>query len=207
MKIPVYDTEGREKETLELKKELWEGEPHLPSMHLSLVRQLAGKRHGTASTKRRGEVRGGGKKPWKQKGTGRARHGSIRSPIWEGGGVVFGPKPRSYSFSIPKNVRRLALKSALWTKARENALRCLDRLSLKEVKTRQIEDLLMNLKITGTVLLLIPEKQETIMKSARNIEGVKVMTPATLSLHDLLTRETLLCTKEALKKVEEGILC
>lgn len=204
----LYNMEGREVGQLTLVKEKWGIDPHVHVMHSALLRQLANRRAGTADTKTRGEVSGGGKKPWKQKGTGRARAGSNRSPLWRKGGVVFGPHPRDFGFELPRKVRRLALISALSAKVREKKLLGLEVMEFDKPKTSKMENLLSALKFNkdDTVLIVIPRKDENVMLSARNIRGVKVLLAQNLNVHDLLRHEYLLVTKDAVSKIEEVFL-
>lgn len=204
----LYNMEGREVGQLTLVKEKWNIDPHVHVMHSALLRQLANRRAGTADTKTRGEVSGGGKKPWKQKGTGRARAGSNRSPLWRKGGVVFGPHPRDFGFELPRKVRRLALISALSAKIRDKKLFAMEMMEFDKPKTSKMENLLSALKFNkdDTVLIVIPRKDENIMLSARNIRGVKVLLAQNLNVHDLLRHEYLLATKEAVSKIEEVFL-
>lgn len=175
-----------------------------PSLLHDVVRMLLNnRRQGTASTKTRGEVSGGGKKPWRQKGTGRARHGSIRSPIWKGGGVVFGPKPRDYRFSLPKKVRRAALYSALSVMLRECRLTILDELNMHEPKTKEIARLLQNLKVQGKALLVTAGPDLHVYRSGRNIPGVKTIAARQLNVLDILNADRLIMTKDAVAGVEE----
>jgi large subunit ribosomal protein L4 len=164
--------------------------------------QLANKRRGTASTKIRHEVRGGGKKPWKQKGTGRARAGSIRSPLWRGGGVVFGPKPRDYSFKVPKKIRKAALISALSLKAKNNDIVLLDSLELKSPKTKEIARLLHNLNISDTVLFLTEQENRNLKLAARNLPNTHVTALAGLNVYSLLFSSKLILTQEVISKIE-----
>lgn len=202
----LYDMEGKEVGRLSLNKDKWEIEPHVHVMHLALLRQLANKRVGTADTKTRAEVSGGGKKPWKQKGTGRARAGSNRSPLWRKGGVVFGPHPRDFSFVLPRKVRHLALTSALATKVKENKLTVIDNLQIDKPKTKKMEDILSALKLHETTLIVIRNRDENVILSARNIPGVKIILAQNLNLHDLLKYESLLLTKDAVNLIEEVFL-
>lgn len=169
-----------------------------------VVRMLMNnKRRGTASTKTRSEIRGGGRKPWRQKGTGRARHGTIRSPLWTGGGTVFGPKPRDYRYNIPKKVRRAALCSALSAKVRENQITVLDDLSLEQPKTREIVRLLDNLKVDGKALLVTAGSDVNVYRSGRNIPGVKTVVARQLNVLDILNHDQLIMTKDAVTSMEE----
>lgn len=171
-------------------------------MHLAVVQYLANQRQGTQSTKTRAEVRGGGRKPYRQKGTGRARQGSIRSPQWVGGGVVFAPKPRDYSFKLNKKVKRLALQSALSTKVAEGKIIVLDELTLSEVKTKEMVKVLGNIKCDNA-LIVMDGSNENVMLSARNIPTVKTASVNTINVYDLLKYNNLVVTKEAVEKIQE----
>jgi len=173
------------------------------AMHAAVVNILANARQGTQSTKTRAEVRGGGRKPWRQKGTGRARHGSIRSPQWVGGGIALGPKPRSYKYTLPKKVRRLALKSALSSKVLENDIVVLDDLKLDEIKTKQMVKVLNNLKVDSSALIVLPAVDEKVIKSSRNICGVKTALVNTINTYDILKYKKFIATREAIAKIEE----
>ncbi|MBI2264368.1 MAG: 50S ribosomal protein L4 [Armatimonadetes bacterium] len=199
----VYNVKGKAVGKVDLSDFVFDvpGNSHL--CHLALLRQLAGKRRGTASTKTRAEVRGGGKKPWRQKGTGRARAGSIRSPIWKGGGVVFGPHPRDYSFAMPRKARKLALKTALSDKAAQQKLRVVDKLALSEPKTKAFLDLMKTLDISGKVLCVVRTVDENVRLASRNLRDVKLIITDNLNLRDLLFYETLLFDKDGLHQVEE----
>ena len=201
--IDVYDMKGKKVSTIELKEEIFGIEPNEAVVHSVLVNYLANQRQGTQSTKTRAEVRGGGRKPWRQKGTGRARQGSIRAPQWIHGGIALGPKPRSYSYKVNKKERALAVKSVLSSKVLENELVVVDNLSLKEIKTKQMAECLNNLKVTGKTLILLPEKNENVQKSARNIEGVKTTLVNTINVYDLLKYNKLVLTLDTVKKLEE----
>ncbi len=201
--IDVYDMKGKKVSTVELKEEIFGIEPNEAVVHSVLVNYLANQRQGTQSTKTRAEVRGGGRKPWRQKGTGRARQGSIRAPQWIHGGIALGPKPRSYSYKVNKKERALAVKSVLSSKVLENELVVVDNLSLKEIKTKQMAECLNNLKVTGKTLILLPEKNENVQKSARNIEGVKTTLVNTINVYDLLKYNKLVLTLDTVKKLEE----
>jgi large subunit ribosomal protein L4 len=171
-------------------------------MHQALVRQLANARQGTADTKTRGEVSGGGRKPWRQKGTGRARQGSTRAPHWKGGGVVFGPHPRSYEQRMPKKMRRLAIKSALSAKAAEQQIRIVDAFNLEAPRTRDFDALLGNLNVPTTALVLLPSAEEIVVRSARNLEGVKTLHTSYMNVRDLLGYDYLVMSREGLRAVE-----
>ena len=200
--VKVYDTTGKAVGTMDLSDAVFGIEPHVPSMHLVVRSYLANQRLGTQSTKTRSEVRGGGKKPWRQKGSGRARHGSRRSPIWTGGGVALGPKPRSYSFSVNKKVRRLAIKSALSSKVRDNEIKVLKALELSEIKTREIANILAALETGKKTLIVTKESDNVIYRSARNIEGVKVSYAGSLNTYEVLDCDTMLITKDAIAAIE-----
>lgn len=200
--VALYNINGEQVGELALKDEIFGVEVHEAVLHDAVVMQLASRRLGTHDTKTRSEVRGGGRKPWRQKGTGRARHGTIRSPIWRGGGIVFGPHPRSYSYSLPKKVRRLALKSALSAKVNSGDLVILDDLTLELPRTRDMVKILSNLKLDDA-LLVTAEKNETVEKSARNIPNIKPLTAVGLNVYDILAYNKLVLTKDAVAKVEE----
>ena len=202
-KIDVYDIEGKKVKTIELKEEIFGIEPNEAIVHSVLVNYLANQRQGTQSTKTRAEVSGGGRKPWRQKGTGRARQGSIRAPHWVGGGVALGPKPRSYNYTVNKKEKRLAIKSMLSSKVLENELVVVESLPLKEIKTKEMARILNNLKVEGKAVILLPEKDEIVQKSARNIEGVKTTLVETINVYDLLKYNKLVVTEDAVKKLEE----
>ena len=184
-KIDVYDIQGKKVSTVDLKDEIFGIEPNEAVVHSVLVNFLANQRQGTQSTKTRAEVSGGGRKPWRQKGTGRARQGSIRAPQWIKGGIALGPKPRSYKYTVNKKEKRLAIKSCLSSKVLEKELVVVDSLPFKEIKTKEMVKALNNLKVEGKTLILLPEKNETVQKSARNIEGVKTTLVNTINVYDL----------------------
>ena len=202
-KIDVYDIQGKKVSDVELKDEIFGIEPNEAIVHSVLVNFLANQRQGTQNTKTRAEVRGGGRKPWRQKGTGRARQGSIRAPQWIKGGIALGPKPRSYKYRVNKKEKRLAIKSCLSSKVLENELVVVDSLPLKEIKTKEMVKALNNLKVEGKTLILLPEKNETVQKSARNIEGVKTTLVNTINVYDLLKYKNLVITLDTVKKLEE----
>ena len=202
-KVDVYDIAGKKVDTVELKDEIFGIEPNEAVVHSVLVNYLANQRQGTQSTKTRAEVSGGGRKPWRQKGTGRARQGSIRAPHWVGGGIALGPKPRSYSYKLNKKEKRLAIKSCLSSKVIENELTVVDKIELKEIKTKEVAKMLNNLKLAGKTLILLPEKNEVIQKSARNIEGVKTLSVNTINAYDLVNYNNLVITLDTVKKLEE----
>lgn len=202
-KVDVYDIAGKKVDTVELKDEVFGIEPNEAVVHSVLVNYLANQRQGTQSTKTRAEVRGGGKKPWRQKGTGRARQGSIRAPQWIKGGIALGPKPRSYKYTVNKKEKRLAIKSVLSSKVLEKELTVVNEIKLKEIKTKEMQKALNNLKVEGKTLILLPEKNETVQKSARNIEGVKTTLVNTINVYDLLKYKNLVITLDTVKKLEE----
>ena len=202
-KVDVYDVEGKKVKTLELKEEVFGLTPNEAVVHSVLVNYLANQRQGTQSTKTRAEVSGGGRKPWRQKGTGRARQGSIRAPQWVKGGIALGPKPRSYRYQVNKKERRLAIKSVLSSKVLENTLYVVDAIPMKEIKTKEMVKTLNNIKVEGKTLMILPEKNEIVQKSARNIEGVKTSLVNTINVYDLLKYKNLILTVDAVKKLEE----
>ncbi|MHB1483309.1 MAG: 50S ribosomal protein L4 [Saccharofermentanales bacterium] len=202
-KVDIYNMEGAVVGSIELSDAIFGIEPNANVMHLTVLNQLANRRQGTHSTKTRSEVRGGGRKPYRQKGTGRARQGSIRSAQWIKGGIIFGPKPRDYSYTIPKKVRRLAMKSALSSKLIDNNLIILDTMNFDEIKTKAMVKVLSNLKVQNSALLVMEEKNGTVEKSARNITGVKTALVNTINVFDLLKFEKLIVTKAAVEKIQE----
>ena len=202
-KVDVYDIKGKKVSDVELAESVFGIEPNEAIVHSVLVNYLANQRQGTQSTKTRAEVRGGGKKPWRQKGTGRARQGSIRAPQWIKGGIALGPKPRSYKYTVNKKEKRLAIKSILSSKVLENELVVVDSLDLKEIKTSKMAKALTNLKVEGKSLIVLPEKNENVQKSARNIEGVKTSLVNTINVYDLLKYKNLIITLDTVKKLEE----
>ena len=202
-KIDVYDINGKKVSDVELNEKVFGIEPNENIVHAVLVNYLANQRQGTQSTKTRAEVSGGGRKPWRQKGTGRARQGSIRAPHWVGGGVALGPKPRSYNYTVNKKEKRLAIKSMLSSKVSENELVVVESLPLKEIKTKEMARILNNLKVEGKAVILLPEKDEIVQKSARNIEGVKTLQVGTINVYDLLKHKNLVVTEDTVKKLEE----
>ena len=202
-KMDVYDIQGKKVSTVDLKDEIFGIEPNEAVVHSVLVNFLANQRQGTQSTKTRAEVRGGGRKPWRQTGTGRARQGSIRAPQWIKGGIALGPKPRSYKYTVNKKEKRLAIKSCLSSKVLEKELTVVDSLPLKEIKTKEMIKALNNLKVEGKTLILLPEKNKTVQKSARNIEGVKTTLVNTINVYDLLKYKNLVITLDTVKKLEE----
>lgn len=200
--VALYNMNGEQVGTIDLNDDIFGLEASEHAMHMAVVQYLANQRQGTQSAKTRAEVRGGGRKPWRQKGTGHARQGSIRAPQWTGGGVVFAPKPRDYSFKLNKKVKRLALKSALSTKVAENSIIVLDELKLDEVKTKAMVNVLGNIK-AEKALIVMDGVNKNVMLSARNIEGVKTASVSTINVYDLLKYSKLVVTLDTVKKLEE----
>ena len=201
--VKVYNQEGSEVKDLELNEAVFGIEPNKQALFDMVLLQRASLRQGTHKVKNRTEVRGGGKKPWRQKGTGRARQGSIRAPQWRGGGVVFGPTPRSYKFKLNRKVRRLALKSALSTKINDNEFMALEAIKFDAPKTKEMISVLGALNITSKALVVTAEENTTVELSTRNIPGVKVLSVAQLNVLDLLDATKLVITQDAVKKIEE----
>ena len=202
-KLDLYNIDGKKVGDIELKEEVFGIEPNEDVVHEAVVNFLANQRQGTQSTKTRAEVRGGGRKPWKQKGTGRARQGSIRATQWIKGGIALGPKPRSYKYTLNKKVKRLAVKSVLSSKVLEQNIVVLDKIDFEEIKTKNMVKVLNNLKIEDKVLIMLPVKNENVQKSARNIEGVKTCLVNTINVYDLLKYKKLVLTQEAVERIEE----
>lgn len=202
-KVAIYNVNGEQVGEMDLKDEVFGVPVHQQAMFDVVNMHLAGKRRGTHDTKTRSEVRGGGRKPWRQKGTGRARHGTIRSPIWRGGGIVFGPHPRDYSFRLNKKVRRLAMKSALSSKVEGGSIVVLEELKMEAPKTKDMVKILGNLKVNNKALVVTADRDETVFKSARNIPGVKPLSVPGLNVYDLLAHNTLVITRDAVARVEE----
>ena len=202
-KFDVVDMSGKKVSTVELSDAVFGITPNEKAVHEAVVNFLANQRQGTQNTKIRKEVRGGGKKPWRQKGTGHARQGSIRAPQWTHGGIALGPKPRSYNYVLPKKMRRLALKSALSSKVADGALLVLDELKLDEIKTKTVAAMLTALNADRKVLLVLPEKNDVAVKSARNIPGVKTALVNTINTYDILNADKLIVVKDAVAKIEE----
>jgi large subunit ribosomal protein L4 len=201
--VSVFDMNGKKVSDLALAESVFGIEPNSYAMHLCVVNYLANQRQGTQSTRTRSEVSGGGKKPWKQKGTGRARQGSTRAPQWTHGGIAHGPKPREYGFSINKKVRRIAMKSAFSSKVAAEELVVLDDLKLDAIKTKEVVKVLTALETGKKVLLVLPENNDVLYRSARNIAGVKVSTVNTLNVYDILNCDTMLVLKDSVAKIEE----
>ena len=202
-KVDLYNMKGETVGEIELNDDIFGIDVNENAVYLAVQNQLANKRQGTQSTKTKSEVSGGGIKPWRQKGTGRARQGSIRSAQWIKGGIALGPKPRSYSYTIPKKLKRLALKSALTSKVNEKELLVLDQLNFDNIKTKQMVNVLNSLKIDSSALIVLEGKNETVEKSARNIPGIKTALVNTINVFDILKYSKFIITKSAVEKVEE----
>lgn len=202
-KLAVLDKTGKKVSDIELKDEIFAIEPNKSAMHLVVVNYLANQRQGTQSTLTRSEVSGGGKKPWKQKGTGRARQGSTRAPQWTHGGIALGPKPRDYGFDVNKKVRRLAMKSALSSKVAADEMIVVDDFSMDAIKTKEMANILSAVKAGKKTLIVLPEKNDVLYKSARNIEGTNVSLVNTLNVYDILNCNTIVVHKDAVAKIEE----
>ena len=202
-KVTLFDQKGKNVGEIELNETIFGIEPNQHVLFEAIVMQRASLRQGTHKVKNRSEVAGGGRKPWRQKGTGRARQGSIRSPQWRGGGTVFGPQPRSYSYKLPKKVRRLALKSALATKVQEENILVLDNLAFEAPKTKEFVSFLKDLSVDTKALIVTDVVNDNVVLSARNIPGVTVLDAAGLNVLDLVGHNKLIMTKAAVEKVEE----
>ena len=200
--VSVYNMEGKEVGTIELNDAVFGVEINEHLVHMAVVQQLANKRQGTQKAKTRGEVSGGGRKPWRQKGTGHARQGSTRAPQWKGGGVVFAPVPRDYSFKLNRKEKRAALKSALTSRVQNNKLIVVDELKFDEIKTKKFKTVMDNLKV-GKALVVLAEKDEKVIMSARNLPTVKTTLTNTINVYDILKGDTLILTRDAVAKIEE----
>ena len=200
--VTVYNMEGKEVDSIELNDSIFGVEINEHLVHMAVLQQLANKRQGTQKAKTRSEVRGGGRKPWRQKGTGHARQGSIRAPQWTGGGVVFAPVPRDYEVKMNKKERRAALKSALTSKVQDNKLVVVDSLALAEVKTKEMQKVLTNLK-AEKALVITADNDQNVVLSARNIADVETATPATINTYDVMKHNTVVVTKDAVASIEE----
>jgi large subunit ribosomal protein L4 len=205
MEVPVYNVQGEQVSKVELQDQIFAAPINEALMHQALMRQLANARLGTHKVKTRGEVSGGGRKPWRQKGTGRARQGSIRAPHWRGGGIVFGPTPRSYDQKMPRKMRREALRSALSVKAAGSRLVLLDHLEMGEPKTKELKGVLQNLGIGASTLILLPHHDEVILRSVRNLPEVRTLVAQYLNVRDLLNYDYILVPLASLEVIE-GIL-
>ncbi|MCQ2479473.1 MAG: 50S ribosomal protein L4 [Clostridia bacterium] len=199
----VFDSKGNKVSDIELAESVFGIEPNMSAMHLCVVNYLANQRQGTQSTKTRSEVSGGGKKPWRQKGTGRARQGSTRATQWIHGGISHGPKPREYGFDINKKVKKLAMRSALSSKVAADEMVVLESLELEAIKTKSVVSVLKALETGKKVLFVLPEKNDVVYRSARNIAGVKVDIVNTVNVYDILNCDTLVVLKDAVAKLEE----
>lgn len=202
-KAALYNIEGKQIGDIDLKDEIFAVEISNAALHMTVKNFLANQRQGTQSTKTRTEVRGGGAKPWKQKGTGRARQGSIRAPQWTGGGVALGPKPRDYRYALNKKTRRLALKSALTVKVNDNEIMVIDSLKMDEIKTKKFVEIMKNLKIEKKAFFVTGEKEANLIASANNIPGVKTAIVDTINTYDILNHDILVIEKSAVIKLEE----
>ena len=202
-KVDVFSIDGKKVKELELNEKVFGIEPNENVVHSAVVNFLANQRQGTQNTKTRSEVSGGGRKPWRQKGTGRARQGSIRAPQWIKGGIALGPKPRSYTYRMNKKEKQLAIRSVLSSKLLEKELVVVDKLQLKEIKTAEMVKVFKNLKIEEKVLVLLPQKDVNVQKSVRNIEGAKTLTVDTINVYDLVKYNKLVLTEDSVKRLEE----
>ena len=201
-KVSVYNMEGKEVDTIDLSDEIFGVEVNEHLVHMAVVQQLANNRQGTQKAKTRSEVSGGGRKPWRQKGTGHARQGSTRAPQWTGGGVVFAPVPRDYSFKLNKKEKRLALKSALTSRVQENKLIVVDELKLDEIKTKKFQNVMNNLNVKKA-LVVLADNDEKVVMSARNIPTIKTALTNTINVYDIMKAGTVVLTKDAVAKIEE----
>ena len=202
-KVDVYDIKGKKVSDVELAEAIFGIEPNENIVHSALVNYLANQRQGTQSTKTRAEVSGGGRKPWRQKGTGRARQGSIRAPQWIKGGIALGPKPRSYSYRINKKEKQLAIRSLLSAKVLDNELTVVDKLEVEEAKTKVMAKALTDLKVEGKALIILADRNDNVLRSSRNIEGVKTIELNTINVFDLLNCNKLVLPLDTVKKLEE----
>lgn len=202
MQVPVYNIQGEQVKEADLRDDIFVAPVHEGLMHQALVRQMANAHLGTHKAKARGEVAGGGRKPWRQKGTGRARQGSIRAPHWRGGGTVFGPTPRSYEVRMPRKMRRAALRSALTVKAADSQLVLVDSFEMAEPKTRQMLEILQNLKVDSSALILLPASDEAILRSVRNLPKVRTLVAQYLNVRDLLKYDYVVLPLSSLEVIE-----
>jgi large subunit ribosomal protein L4 len=201
--VKVLDMNGKETGTIDLKDEIFGIEPNKYAVHEMVKNYLANQRQGTQSAKTRGEVRGGGRKPFRQKGTGRHRQGSSTDPSQIGGGIVFAPKPRDYSYTVPKKMRRLAMKSALSSKVQENEIIVLEELAFSEPKTKEMIQVLSNVNAAKKVLIVMADKDDQVVRSAANIPGVRTALVSTMNVYEIINYTSFIVTKEAVKKIEE----
>ncbi len=202
-KVDLYNVSGKVVGDIELKDEIFNAEINTDAMYLAVESYLANQRQGTQSTKTRSEVSGGGAKPWKQKGTGRARQGSIRAPQWIKGGIALGPKPRTYTIKLNKKVKRVALKSALTSKVMESNIIVVDAIDFSEIKTKNMAELLKNLNLDTNALLVLGDKNENVVRSAKNIPTVKTAYVNTINVYDIVKYNKFIVTKDAVEKIEE----
>ena len=202
-KVDVYNMQGKKVSDVELSEAVFGIEPNENVVHSVLVNYLANQRQGTQSTKTRAEVSGGGRKPWRQKGTGRARQGSIRAPQWIKGGIALGPKPRSYSYRVNKKEKQLAIRSLLSAKVLDNELTVVDKLEVEEAKTKVMAKALTDLKVEGKTLIILADRNDNVLRSSRNIEGVKTIELNTINVFDLLNCNKLVLPLDTVKKLEE----
>ena len=202
-KVDVYNMQGKKVSDVELSEAVFGIEPNENIVHSALVNYLANQRQGTQSTKTRAEVSGGGRKPWRQKGTGRARQGSIHAPQWIKGGIALGPKPRSYSYRINKKEKQLAIRSLLSAKVLDNELTVVDKLEVEEAKTKVMAKALTDLKVEGKALIILADRNDNVLRSSRNIEGVKTIELNTINVFDLLNCNKLVLPLDTVKKLEE----
>ena len=202
-KIALYNMEGSQVGDIQLSDAVFAHEINKVAMHQVVVNYLANQRQGTQSTKTRSEVRGGGIKPWRQKGTGRARQGSIRATQWIKGGIALGPKPRDYGYSVNKKLKKVAMVSALSAKCADNEIIVVDNIALDEIKTKKIAEMLKNLKVESKALIVTNEKNDNVVKSAKNIEGVATTFMGSLNVYDILKYDIMVVTKDAVSKIEE----
>jgi large subunit ribosomal protein L4 len=205
MELDVIDRQGTPVEKIAVADSAFGAEVKSHLLHQVVRMQLANRRRGTASTKTRGEVRGGGRKPWRQKGTGRARQGSTRSPLWRGGGVALGPKPRDYSYEVPKKVRRAALRAALSMKVQEGLLKVVDRIDIPAPKTKQMVGFLKDLGVEKRALILLADENTNVQLATRNLPHAKVLRVEGVNIYDLLAHDYLVCAKDALGKLQERV--
>ena len=203
LKLDVYNVDGKKVSDVELNEGIFGIKPNTTVVHSVVVNYMANQRQGTQSTKTRAEVSGGGRKPWRQKGTGRARQGSIRAPHWIKGGIALGPKPRSYTYRVNRKEKALAVKSVLSSKVAGEEIVILDKLELKEIKTKAMAKVLNNLKVEGKTLILLPEQNKNVQYSSRNIEGVKTRVVNSMNAYELLNCNKIVLTLDAVKKIEE----
>ncbi len=201
--VTLYNTEGDNVGEVELNPDIFNVKVNEALLHNVVLMHLANRRQGTAAVKNRSATRGGGRKPWRQKGTGRARHGTIRSPLWVGGGVTFGPRPRDYGYTIPKKARKSAIRSALTSKVKAGSIVILDKLNMEEPKTKEMFKVLNNLNAGKKVLVVTEEQDNNVYKSARNIPGVKTLPAYRLNVYDILDCENLVITQDAVNRAEE----